>query len=137
MNRYDPLRERQLTDMLAVVPEYVARLDWNRREIVHDGQPATPEGPVGGYLAVETPTATAACILRRCAQLFPKKLEYDGRNFRVGLWPQCAGPLDLRRQESAAVGLCPCLPEPFLEARDPFPLLRVEAPGGVEAVQDA
>jgi hypothetical protein len=37
--------------------------------------------------------------VRNFEQLYPKSLEYDGRGLTCWIWPENAGPLDLRREE--------------------------------------
>ena len=77
----------------------LVQTDWNCQQIVHDGEPVVTDKPVQGYLAVQGNGVTTACVLRECAQLFPKELAYRDQTLCVGLWPESSGPLDLRREE--------------------------------------
>ena len=80
-------------------PSWVHQRDWDRQEIVHDGNTLAPEGKAAGFLAVATPSATAGCFVRNWRQLYPKKLEVNRRGMNVWIWPAANGALDLRRGE--------------------------------------
>jgi len=80
-------------------PGWLAQTDWNRQEIIHEGQPLEPEASVRGYMAAGADAGAAACFVRDWPQLFPKKLELNKRGLTAWLWPASCGALDLRREE--------------------------------------
>ena len=78
---------------------YVAQTGFREQKIVHQAETLVTDDSSMGYLAVETPRGTVGCIARHFAQLYPKKLEFDGRGLTYWIWPESAGPFDLRREE--------------------------------------
>ncbi len=70
-----------------------------KQQIVHQGETVANDAPAKGYLAIETAQGTVACCVRNFEQLYPKSLEFDKRGLTCWIWPESAGPLDLRREE--------------------------------------
>ena len=80
-------------------PSSLEQADWNKQQIVHDGVRLENDEAASGFLSIRTPKWTTACIVRDWRQLYPKKLDIDQRGIKFWIWPDSAGPLDLRREE--------------------------------------
>jgi len=78
---------------------WIGQTAFQEQEIVHGGETVSTDGPMRGYLAVETPRGTVGCTVRNFAQLYPKRLQFNGGGLTCWMWPESAGPFDLRREE--------------------------------------